>query len=360
MGWREWLDGFAYYETPKYALIRDIKLAVLHYIMLTLIIGYIIGAVIFSHRYMLLEQPTGSIRFSFQTPQTRNLSVAPIQDYAYCHSEECVLLDETLIVYPVPTDNSIVIATQITNTTKYFDTILHKYMPVDNAPGNTFFIANIENCTLLVDHSMSTSFMNTNSLGLDGYFGDTRHIAPNQYDIFTVAELLDAAGIQLDAISGADPSHARTHRQTGVVLLVNIEYSNTHSFNSHHLIYTYRVSAVENTKYRVEQAVYTKSYDRIVSLSRRGVHIIFQITGTIGKLDFQTFVINVASSISLITLATIITNFIFIRHCGRCKERYRDEIYENLNPTSHLEEQFSEHDVVRLLTADNERDILDK
>ena len=335
---KDCLDDWLSYETSKVVIIKDRKLGILNYLVILLITLYIIGTVIVGQRYMLIEQPTGSIRFSLQSPQTRNETLPAISSYSYCSEsvDDCRLWDETLVVYPPPEQSAIFITTHITNTSKYLNNELHKY--VQYGDYNSFYIANIENFTLLIDHSMYTSFLNANSKDINGYlFGQTA--SNNQFDIFTVGELLKAARINLDQISTADPERTKTLRNNGCVLIVNIEYSNTHSFDLNNLIYTYHVSMISDTKYKLNQPIYTKNSDHIVNWNRHGVRIIFQITGNIGKFDFQIFLVNVGSSIGLIAVSTFIINWVFIKHCTQCSRRYKDSVYSDVEKQDFIELQ---------------------
>lgn len=57
-----------------------------------------------------------------------------------------------------------------------------------------------------------------------------------------------------------DPKKSK--RDDGIVLLVFITYSNTYSYNTNNINYEITVKAVSDTKFKSEQPIYTKSYEK--------------------------------------------------------------------------------------------------
>jgi hypothetical protein len=57
-----------------------------------------------------------------------------------------------------------------------------------------------------------------------------------------------------------DPKKSK--RDDGIVLLVFITYSNTYSYNTNNINYEITVKAVSDTKFKSEQPIYTKNYEK--------------------------------------------------------------------------------------------------
>ena len=125
-----------------------------------------------------------------------------------------------------------------------------------------------------------------------------------------------------------DPKKSK--RDDGIVLLVFITYSNTYSYNTNNINYEITVKAVSDTKFKSEQPIYTKNYEKrgtsprhgvfaqrrntpgkrtcnfasllvvnvrtcggVVIWNRHGVRLLFLTVGSLGKFDFQTLLLTV-------------------------------------------------------------------
>lgn len=74
--------------------------------------------------------------------------------------------------------------------------------------------------------------------------------------------------------------------------------------------YTIKVEASKGTKFKAVQPVYTKKVEDRVVYDRHGIHFIFLQTGRLGKFDFQTLLLSFVSGIGLITVSTVVVDFI--------------------------------------------------
>lgn len=306
-------DEILSYETPRITVIRDKKLAAFYYLCVFMVITWLAVAVFYQKRYMIFEQPVGSIRLSMQSPQTRNSSFV----LEGCEIP-CKYWDENLAVYPAIENNAVFLSTRVTNTSKHYNKTTNRYDAIDSS---TFHIANVEQFTLLVDHSMYTSFASANGRELNGYS------KRGKMDILSIEEILDTINVKLEDLSGADSTHQSTLRHIGCVILIDIEYSNLDMFNPSKITYRYKITLIPDTKFKIDQTIYTKSIDNIVVWNRYGIRIIFQQSGRIGKFDFATLLISFVSGIGLVTVVSFVINWGVIKYFKPCRIQWKNEVY---------------------------------
>jgi ATP P2X receptor len=365
------IDQILSYETPKVCVINDRRIGLLYYSLISLIVVYLLGYVIlYEKRYILSEQPVGSVRFSLESPQTQGTVPPPAESFPYCLTNSdaanvdvdarawrrrrnvdahqfarylCQYWGESYTLFPSVEQSAMFVTTRVTNSTQMLENGCSmssntcRFVDDPGVTPNTFFIANVEAFTLLIDHSVTTSFMSVNSLQLPGaLFDDAGHEIkklppPNslgrkgEHDIITLGALLDAAGVDLDGVSSANTN--RSVRDDGTVILVNIEYSNTYTFSTSNVRYQYHVSRVANTKFKGEQVITSKNIDKRVIFNRHGVRIIFTQSGTLGQFDFQTLLLSVVSGIGLVAVASFIVDWAVIKYFRPVQRLYRSEKY---------------------------------
>jgi len=213
---------------------------------------------------------------------------------------------------------------------------------------NYSYVADVELFTLLIDHSFAAGEIGLSRTasqmagGIEGTANDDADpcapYAPyaagcpsfvavgvsGKRDIVPIKALLNAAGIQsLDQVAGSDPSLANeTLRYSGLVLLVNIVYSNryldTGSFNASVVRYSYRVTTVRNSEFKVQGAVTVNndipSATREI-FDRHGIRIIVSFTATVGDFDVQTLLINLTVSLGLLSLAILVVDAVALNLC---------------------------------------------
>lgn len=236
-------DQLLSYETPKIAVINDRRLGLLYYTLLFLVFAYVAAdVVLIEKRYLRLQAPVGSVRFSLLSPQTATPPVVPppATTLPYCQQSgsqyygggptyQCIYWDEDYVLYPSVEATSMFITTRVSNTSQTqengcsMDVNTCRFVDTEPAsPPN--YIANIENFTIMFDHSFYTSLgIEGNSNELPGqllnHLGKPVSVsAPNRVgnaaanglsgDILSVGEILTAAGIS----SLDDPSQASTNR----------------------------------------------------------------------------------------------------------------------------------------------------
>jgi len=329
-------DDIAAYETPRVARIKDRRLGLLWYGGVILIIGYIVGyALLYDKEYLRLQVPVGAVRLSAMSPHSNNNSyVNPTPDQLpYCYTDShptygkyknypCLYFDEDLAVFPIGENDAISLTTRLTNYSNdlpgcsvYDSTCFYLSSPADDN-----YIANVESFTIMIDHSIYADEVNINVAGtsIPGSIIYTQNKTDMQLsapdvvgklgspDILTVGTLLRSAGIDLD---GESFTANRTFRYDGLTLLVFIKYSNTYTYNTKKIRYKYEVVA-QQTKFKVQQAIYTKNQASILEWNRHGLKFIFIQTGNLGKFDFSVLLLTFVSGIGMIAICSVTVDLV--------------------------------------------------
>jgi len=354
----DWDDVLSY-KTARIVKIKDKRLFFLYAFFMFLIFCYIVvwnlGV---KKNYLQYEEPLGTIRVSLRKPApmyekpisklpycTRSKGVYIGTDWRVFDQQKCKIADDKFAVYPA-TEQSAMLAT--TRATVFDETMpagcnitsggSHCQWKKVGSP-DTLFITQIENYTLFIDHTMyaAQSGYIRNSKYMDGRMLNARgeHVDPcddyakgkcpkyvimgkmDKADIIPLGTLLRAADTSLD--SRAHPAMAQgaakweSHRYAGVVLVMRIFYDNVYTFNTHNIRYTYTVHQVPRTEFKVEEPMYSVDKNGVVHrtvVDRHGIRIVFQQTGHIGVVDFQTFLIQMASSLGLLAVATVVVDLL--------------------------------------------------
>lgn len=332
-------DALLAYSTVKIVRIQDRRVGLVHYAFLLGIVGYIVGfTILFQQRYLLLQRPVGAVRVSLQSPQTRGqVPMAPTA-LPYClqaqnethgfPNRECLYWDENLVLYPQVEATAMFVSTRVTQTNQVLPNCsLEKptctYVDVNSTE---HFVADIGNFTVMVDHSIYAPKVGVlaNSrelpgglLDVDGHTvrdhaeGDSVGVR-GKADVLHVRTLLQAAGIDsLDTPSSSNRS--RSLRDDGLVVLVFITYSNTHTYSTGSIRYQYSLRMVENTKFKAVQPIYTKNIENRVIWNRHGIRFIFLQTGELGAFDFATLLLSFVSGLGLLAVATLVVD-VFALH----------------------------------------------
>lgn len=121
---------------------------------------------------------------------------------------------------------------------------------------------------------------------------------------------MTAGDIDLDSIAYS----SRSIRDSGVIVMVEIVYANWLPWSG--LVrgkpqYTYEVSILDKDSYKVESVHYGAGihaiYDRTY-INRHGIKLVFIQSGSIARFNFQSFLIVIATSLSLIAIATSVVD----------------------------------------------------
>ena len=150
-------------------------------------------------------------------------------------------------------------------------------------------------------------------------------------DLMPLQTILRAAGItNLDTMGDfvttkKGKSGVQSYRYAGLTLHIMVFYDNTFSFDLSKFRYSYRVSHVAKTSYKMEEVVPVNVTSRVL-LNRHGLKIVVDVTGSIGRFDAQTLLIQLVSSMGLLAVASTITGFI----AGYVEDEYKDSKFEHV------------------------------
>ncbi|ORZ28576.1 hypothetical protein BCR44DRAFT_1455236 [Catenaria anguillulae PL171] len=324
-------DLFAY-DTFKVVRVRDRRLGVPYYSFVVAIAAYILYSIISDQLYLRKEEVTnGSVRITIQPPAT---GIATPDYCARSPAGSCLYYD----------------AFQVTPAS------------TDNADGKTYYIADIENYTLMFEHTVrgQSDALASRSGDMVGVFKDpkgkpmrvfTPSWMPNSTvadvtkadlggdsnrmtkrapqvpgDVLPVKELLAAANISsLDLISESPSARPdEPIRESGLVLLVTIQYGNR-AENSSALGYTYSATYIKGTEAKVLDSVYvgpSGGPTGVQARNRRGIRIAVVQTGKLGRFDFMALLTNLVASLALLRVAVLIIEFLLLWVMPE-KEHYR-------------------------------------
>jgi len=328
---------------------------------MTAIFIYICYTVIAEQRYLKVEEPGGgSIRTTLQIP-----------DYVYEKDDnpkitmgnneiDWIYWSTTQIVYPAGQDGCLFITTRVTERNLVFKNpenseecnpflpSTRKCRTTTSEKKNTFFIADIEDMTIMVEHTIRGNLLPITEVNgklygelLDKHDNVLWKFYPKDYedeinkdgnytirdsnkpgDIFSVGTLLDAVEISLDDIN----NNEETYRYSGCVIVVIIEYNNKRNL----IEYKYKPSLIENAEMKVLELVNDINYvnSKILSsinanneinesvgwleYNRHGIEIKFVQLGNIGKFDFMALCMNLVASIAMLSVASTVVESLML------------------------------------------------
>ncbi|CAJ0628230.1 1339_t:CDS:2 [Entrophospora sp. SA101] len=206
------------------------------------------------------------------------------------------------------------------------------------------YIADIEKYTIMVEHSIRgkittktyrNGLLNGQLLSSDGetviksWTNETRTLNDPRADgdIMTVGELLQAAGADLEGISGApgaDPDE--TFRSAGIVIVIIIDYKNN-VLNPDEINYQYLPQVIGGSRYKTVESIYNVDDGSYIIKNRHGIRITFKQYGKIGEFDFISLLINLVAAITLFSVSTFLVEFLMLYLLPE-KNQYQEAIFE--------------------------------
>lgn len=394
--------------------IRDARLGLLHYGMMFLIVLYIIlYQLIALGGYLMKNEARNTVRLTLQQPTLNATSGKPCNpndpdcldnfrqpaELPYCKTptrpmqgpfktRDCTYLDGA--------DAAAVMASSIMMTTA-----VHKYAQTrstscgtgsntckklwNNTQDVASYIVDPESFTVLVDHSLTiTNIYPTSEQGFlyvdkggsvqdqicadgvayDGVWNGGRtkkapcYLTPDQVggqDVFTIDLLLKAMGLSLDDKS-LDPKSQNSIRYDGLVVNLQMEYSNFHSFHwgaEKGVRYVYKLSEVRpQSGYKTTKVVSTNYPSAREKEDNHGILFEVQATGELRNFDFTTLLLQLTTSLALIAVATTIVN-ILAQYVLAYSPFYNKAIYQlthdfsDLRAACELPEEVLEEELVR-------------
>ena len=253
------LDDIFAYSTLRVARVRDRRLGILHYTLQLLIFAYIVGYnLVYERAFLEFDEPIGSARLQLLQPSAEYRVAAP-DELAYCGADApsglypCMFADEGYALGYMHGANFLA-TTRITLSEQTVEpaaacALLEEPGCAFAGVDVTYYVAQLENFTLLIDHAMDVpafglsvtgSSLNGKLIGQDGetidpcagYLqADPPQVCPpvvslgvpGQRDIVPLQALLDAAGVpNLDEPLGTT---GNSMRYAGMVMQVTIFYS---------------------------------------------------------------------------------------------------------------------------------------
>jgi ATP P2X receptor len=300
------------------------------------IFGYIVGYVlILQKKYLELEVPVGTVYTSLEKPATNTWA----GNYTYCdlYKENhgghttwpdplpCIVGDANEVQFPADELDAIMITTRL-STTKQRKLCLDPKQPCRKVYGDitnksSIYYAAVEEYTIRVSHSMQAQkfFDETHdsqyaAAGTEMYGelqdidGRTLQKFTTSSDIVSMGMLLKAAHLSMEQISQAEHAGGETKRHGGAVVLVTITYTNTDgAFPS----YVMRPSFIPKAEYKATEIVKLTDTDRL-QLDRHGTKFVFVTSGSIGRFNFQTMLIQLVSALGLLSVASLVVEIMML------------------------------------------------
>ncbi|KAJ3159886.1 cytochrome c oxidase subunit 1 [Irineochytrium annulatum] len=373
-------------ETIKTCQIRDWRLGLLHYALNLAILVYVIYEIISRSLYFDRSPVAGgSIRTTLLLDPAINSSQPP----SYCSDPAvsgCLFWTEQEALYPDDTSNNCFITTRVTitrynlppstcpngggaNTSLPYLSSARDFtcnpfrQPV--ASTNKYYIAYVENMTLLIDHTARSSAnavvsttvnmkgslvdFNNNLYNVNGtQFDDAYHasnVARNiQGDVISISDVVRAAGGDLSApfadVSAVGAKGVTSQRDAGMVISWLVSYANRNenwaAINSGRLQYTYFPKRVKDSKYKLVESFYTG--EGAYTVDRHGILISFNQSGQIGTFSFIALLTSLVASFALLKVSSVLVDILMLQVLPE-KMAYKSvkfEVSEELAPTEDL------------------------
>ncbi|KAI9187879.1 hypothetical protein H9P43_002270 [Blastocladiella emersonii ATCC 22665] len=354
----DWDDIFAY-DTFKVVRVRDRRLGLVYYSCSIAIAVYILYSIISQQLYLQREPVTGgSVRITIQPPP----GVPGTPDYCSKAPNGCVYYDGMQVTPSNDLNGVIFVTTRVTvsNTTTASPNCGYGALnppsvdcipQIDRASSRTYYAANIEDYTLMVEHtargkSTSRSARNGDLLGslksktgspiavyvptqsnaettklatamVDGAANRIVARSPSVAgDVMTIRQLLDAADLSsLDVKSTAPGAGANeTVRESGIVILVMVTYTNRRD-DSSALTYSYDVSNVSGAEAKFLESVPITNAAGSTTIqirNRHGLRIVFTQTGMLGEFQLMALLTNLVASLAMLRVAIFGVEFLMV------------------------------------------------
>jgi len=359
MGWlrRQWKffdpdDWFAF-GTGKRVIIRDRRLGFLHLALQVVVWVYVIYfTVLAEHGYKRVGTPDIEASFSFRGPccNTTNqapeeppyrcdltcdpASYVPPEQFSYCRQSNSSAARQLTCMHYDPLLSHVVHANTLTVLTRVQTDnygqkcdIHDPSFDADCLPtgGNrtNLFIADVESYSIMLGFAVFVTFGGgTSEETLEFSFRDA-HGQVEDYkgdivrewngerpgDIFSVREVLQWSGIDLDTSAFDDPRDTR--RYEGVTMLVQV-YMKPSSMWNDQVTYTYKFKELSREGFTIYQPVKDGGLDPnpVGNNKLRGIRMVLTSGGRVGTFSISELVLRISSGIVLSRVAIYIVQLI--------------------------------------------------
>lgn len=353
-------------------------LGALHIFFKVAIAIYLAVYVIYIERsYLYVTVPEGNIRTTLQ----KELIPTMPSRHSYCEQYEpapnttfevypdpypCLVWDNYTMRFPADLGNALFLTTRLTITAN--QTYQCANLPIDtpcplpwypkqgDGFSESFYVAAIENVTISIEHSMTSELYDEHHNPI--YAGSSRvmrgklvdvndrtlqeFVPGNAGDVVTVSQVLKAGNVRLRNPSDAHDSANETMRYSGIVLLMNIEYSNLDDLNAYPT-YTISINRFVNAESKVVEVL--EEFDTIPPIvlptntsdpdamnstftygsggmalrrkewNRHGIKILFVQNGSVARFDWIALAIACASAYGLLRFASVVVEFYMLCAC---------------------------------------------
>eukprot|EP00980_Cylindrotheca_fusiformis_P025224 scaffold13293_cov120-Cylindrotheca_fusiformis.AAC.8 len=410
------------YETVKYVSVNDSRLGCLRLLLVVAIVLYVVVVeMAYMGGYLEAIQVVGASRFSLKQPTTNNCdfsdsnnctnAFAPLDTLAYCQQNgQGVPYSGTVFpcqIYEavnaqVIQESSIVVWTRAStkNETLICGSGEEMICPrtyqstSDSSVDDTFYIAESEAFTILLEHAATAShicetkeqkmgamasqhytcsaqasmfpeagrvlsqndklceleFQENKSYSSPIGSEQTKHapcyIAPNRTnngrDVFSLDAMLQAAGVTLDdcAVTGEssteedrDDGKCITYRQTGAMVLITIVWNDFLPYRGLCKPFYFYKPRVVAQSFKGSQAFYSEYRTSRILMDAHGIKLSVVTAGSFHHFTWLNFLITITTALGMLAVATAIVDACMLYILPE-KEQYQQVKYESIRQES--------------------------
>eukprot|EP01129_Flabellula_baltica_P013638 TRINITY_DN6372_c0_g1_i1.p1 TRINITY_DN6372_c0_g1~~TRINITY_DN6372_c0_g1_i1.p1 ORF type:complete len:351 (-),score=80.86 TRINITY_DN6372_c0_g1_i1:2100-3107(-) len=328
------MSFLSYYDSPKYASIKDKKLGYTYYSLLFLVFVYVFLQLGYYSEYFEYDPIIGTMRSKLDWNE-KKVDVNQFNT-SYCEENRCVRFEPHQLVYPNGLPDSIFVATKIIDeyeTKSCFDCPL-KEESVE------YYTENPEAYYVKLKHSFvapkfyeenPSDYYSKSNFGMKGKFLEEVG-TQKPSDILVVGDILKSAGIDL-AESWNYSGKVLPIRDRGCVILITIKYRNTYegllySFTGEPY-YDITTSYIPETDYKVIEFIDFNN-GTLLNRKRHGVQLRFIQTGQIARFSFTVMLMHISSGVGLIAIVSTFVEFLAL-YLHPQSEIYNDILYEEVD-----------------------------
>merc|ERR1711865_527145 len=153
-------------------------------------------------------------------------------------------------------------------------------------------------------------------------------------DKFTLSELVEAAGVDLEQLGDGKNGEDEAIRSRGMVLMMHITYTNTDKarFSIQEPSYAYKLHKVPFAEYKIAQMIQhgdllgvDGAASRIL-WKRYGVRIIFVQTGRIARFSWNALLMEIVAGLTLLSVSQLVCDTYAYYRCPELKELMIDQV----------------------------------
>lgn len=381
------VDDLFTYDAVKTVRIRDARLGLLQYAMMFFIAVYIVVfQLLEGNSYLKYRDPMVNVRMTLQQPTLNNCNpnykecldeFTPLEQLPYCCAAGCSSKGDGACLCPWRNFTNFECqyvdgagGAQAQPDHIIVDTFRHTYTQERNSSCDSTgcsklwvgqnatmrFMADIEEFTLLVDHSVQNEELGISrtSREMSGWlfvngtstrqqqlcrnasgamtqpmFGEKTtqapcYIRPNTTaggddqagsDFFTVRTLMMAMGLALDADSYPGSNHSL--RYEGLTMTMEISYFNTWPWHGvlwadgqPKISYVYNLVPLPKNPYKVTEVIYLQYPNRRIKQDIHGIYLSVVPLGRLGVFDLQTLLLTLTTSLTLLAIGSTVVKYL--------------------------------------------------